>query len=82
MSPVDRVHPGRSGPALFLNPADDVTFVGEVERAMGNGVVDAVDLERRLRRSYPKAVVRPRGLSNESFVVWYVYRDGHWVAPG
>jgi hypothetical protein len=69
-------------PALFLNPADDLSFVGEVERWMDEGVAEAAELERRLRDSYPRAVVRPRDLSNEPFVVWYVYRDGHWVASG
>jgi len=44
--------------------------------------VEAAELELRLRRSYPDAVVRPRDLSNEPYVVWYVYRDGHWVASG
>jgi hypothetical protein len=27
-------------------------------------------------------VVRPRELSAESEVVWYVYRDGRWTRPG
>ena len=69
------------GPALFLNPADDLAFVGEVEGLMEAGVAEASELERRLRQSFPDAVVRPRDLSNEPFVVWYVYREGHWV-PG
>ncbi len=79
------VEPLRSrgkGPALFLNPADDLAFVGEVERLVDGGAAEASELERRLRNSYPDAVVRPRDLSNEPFVVWYVYRDGHWVASG
>jgi hypothetical protein len=79
LCPVDRVQPGASGPALFLNPTDDAEFAAEVERARGEGIVDAADLERRLRKSYPSVLVRPRGLANEPFVVWYVYRDGHWV---
>lgn len=80
-----KVEPLRSrgkGPALFLNPSDDLAFVGEVERLVDGGATDASELERRLRKSYPGAVVRPRDLSNEPFVVWYVYRDGHWVASG
>jgi hypothetical protein len=79
LRPVDRVRPGASGPALFLNPTDDAEFVAEVDRAMGEGIADAADLQRRLRATYPHALVRPRGLANEPFVVWYVYRDGHWV---
>ena len=70
------------GPALFLNPADDPDFVAEVERLMEEAFDEAADLELRLRRSYPHAVVRPRDLSNEPSVVWYVYRDGHWIASG
>jgi hypothetical protein len=77
---VDRVQPGGNGPALFLNPADDNEFVRDVEQVMEEGVAEAAELERVLRRSYPRAVVRPRDLSNEPYVVWYVYRDGHWVA--
>jgi hypothetical protein len=77
--PVDRVQPGGSGPALFVNPIDDAAFVAEVERSMADGIADATDLQERLRQTYPDALVRPRGLSNEPFVVWYVYRDGHWV---
>lgn len=73
------MRPGANGPALFLNPTDDAEFANEVERAMGEGPVDAADLEQRLRPAYPSALVRPRGLANETFVVWYVYRDGHWV---
>ena len=81
LSRVDRLQPGGEGPALFLNPADDLAFAGEVERLMADAIGDAGELERRLRAAYPRAVVRPRDLSNEPFVVWYVYREGHWV-PG
>lgn len=79
LRPVDRMRPGASGPALFLNPTDDAEFAAEVERAMREGIVEAADLQKRLRAAYPRALVRPRGLANEPFVVWYVYRDGHWV---
>jgi hypothetical protein len=77
---VEPLRPRGTGPALFLNPADDLAFVGEVDRLMDDGVAEAAELERRLRDSFPSAVVRPRDLSNEPFVVWYVYRDGRWVA--
>jgi hypothetical protein len=79
---VEPLRPRGKGPALFLNPADDLAFAAEVERLMEEGVAEADELERRLRASHPDAVVRPRDLSNEPFVVWYVYRDGHWVASG
>lgn len=80
MRTVDHVLSGGNGPALFLNPADDADFVAEVERAMVDGIDAAAALQLRLRKSYPGAVVRPRGLAGEPFVVWYVYRDGHWVS--
>jgi hypothetical protein len=79
---VEPLRPRGKGPALFLNPADDLAFAAEVERLMEEGVAEADELERRLRASHPDAVVRPRDLSHEPFVVWYVYRDGHWVASG
>lgn len=80
MRMVETLRPRGTGPALFLNPADDLGFVNEVDRLMDDGLAEATELERRLRDSYPQAVVRPRDISNEPFLVWYVYRDGHWVA--
>jgi hypothetical protein len=65
---------------LFLNPAGDAEFARAVELAMTGGAADAPALQRTLRETFPRAIVRPRGLSNEPYAVWYVYRDGHWVA--
>lgn len=42
------------------------------------GIDDPAILQVRLRERYPDAVVRPRELSSEPVVIWYVYRDGHW----
>jgi hypothetical protein len=47
------------------------------ERPAGSPIPS--DLEATLRTTYPLAVVRRRELASESFEVWYVYRDGHWV---
>jgi hypothetical protein len=47
---------------------------------MGSAPSQPEELEAMLRDSYPRAVVRPRALSGETLVVWYVYRDGHWVS--
>ncbi len=65
-------------PVLITNPRSDVAFVDAAN--------DAVDGSRRpemladaLRPEYPSVTVRPRDLSDETIVVWYVYRDGHWV---
>ena len=64
---------------MFLNPAQDADFARAVEQAMSDGAAEAADLQRALRATFPRAIVRPRGLSNEPYAVWYVYRDGHWV---
>src|SRR5690349_17569513 len=38
------------------------------------------ELQQRLRATYPRAVVRARGLHGDQTEVWYVYRDGSWTA--
>jgi hypothetical protein len=69
-------------PVLIVNPRDDSSFGARAEGLVEQGVAGAADLQARLRDSYPRATVRPRELSSEQTVVWYVYRDGHWVPPG
>ncbi len=66
-------------PALIINPAGDHAFGAMAESVLEEGQ-SAEEYQVILRRQYPKAVVRPRQLSGERRVVWYVYRDGHWVA--
>jgi hypothetical protein len=66
-------------PTLVTNPADDAAFRDEAEAALQEGQSTA-DLQDILRGSYPRVVVRARELAGERPVVWYVYRDGHWVA--
>jgi hypothetical protein len=66
-------------PTLVTNPADDVPFHDAAEAALQEGQ-SVTDLETILRRAYPQAVVRARDLAGERPLVWYVYRDGHWVA--
>ena len=66
-------------PTLVTNPADDAAFRDEAEAALQEGQSTA-DLQDILRGSYPRAVVRARELAGERQVVWYVYRDGHWIA--
>jgi hypothetical protein len=65
-------------PTLVTNPADDVAFREDAEAALVEGQ-SAAGLQSILRRSYPRAVVRARDLAGERPVVWYLYRDGHWV---
>ena len=66
-------------PVLILNPRDDHEFVDRARSASATGVGDPAALEDALRGWYPAIVVRPRELSSEPVVVWYVYRDGHWI---
>ena len=64
---------------LVTNPAADRAFNTMAEAVLEEGQ-SAEEFQALLRRRYPMAVVRPRELSGERRVVWYVYRDGHWVA--
>ncbi len=66
-------------PTLVINPSDDVAFRDDVEAALEEGQ-SVVDLQEILRPTYPRTVVRPRDLAGERPVVWYVYREGHWIA--
>ena len=76
MSPIG------SAPALHLNPSDDEAFASDVARVLATRPRNAADFQARLRARYPEALVRPRDLAHEPFVLWYVYRDGRWVPPG
>jgi hypothetical protein len=64
---------------LVLNPRDDTAFVALAEALAMDGVGTPAELEARLRPHYPNVLVRARELADETFTVWYVYRDGHWV---
>lgn len=74
------VTPYDDGLVLVVNPADDRLFVQWAQRMVGEIVVDPAELQTLLRERYPAAVVRRRELADERAEVWYVYRDGHWVA--
>lgn len=65
-------------PVLILNPRVDDAFVRRA-RAAAIDAVDPASLAERLRAWYPDIVVRPRELSSEPTVMWYVYRDGRWT---
>ncbi|MEA2633124.1 MAG: hypothetical protein QOE66_3343 [Chloroflexota bacterium] len=66
-------------PSLVTNPADDVAFRDAADAALEEGQ-SVAELQEILRHRYPRAVVRARDLAGERSVVWYVYRDGKWVA--
>jgi len=65
---------------LIVNPRDDAGFASFVRAVQEEGFYTPEEFERRLRERYPDAVVRLRDLHAETFTIWYVYRDGHWVS--
>ena len=66
-------------PILVTNPADDDVFRVFARTIVDHGAETTDDLETRLRVVYPDAAVHARELANEPFLLWYVYRDGHWI---
>jgi hypothetical protein len=66
-------------PTLVTNPAGDSAFRDDAAAALAEGR-SVAELQESLRRAYPRAVVHARDLAGERQVVWYVYREGHWVA--
>jgi PAS domain-containing protein len=76
--PISRV---ASLPQLITIPSSDRTFLKHVRRLQEERPSTAPsDLEVRLRRLFPRVVVRERSLSGEA-PAWYVYRDGGWRSP-
>lgn len=67
-------------PHLSTIPSADEAFRTFVQRTYERSHPASTDaLEQRLRRTYPRALVRERGLAGE-VPSWYVYRDGAWRA--
>jgi hypothetical protein len=66
-------------PTLVVNPANDRVFAEFAQILVDHGVPSIGDFERRLQAVYPRAAVHPRDLTAELIVIWYVYREGHWV---
>jgi hypothetical protein len=67
----------RQRPTLVTNPTDDRVFAAAATAALGDAHTTA-ELQALLRRDYPRVVVRSRDLIGDP-LVWYVYREGHWV---
>ena len=61
-------------PALITIPTSDAAFREHVHTV--SPVATPVELEARLRRVFPRVVVRERTISGAPG--WYVYRDGAW----
>lgn len=66
-------------PYLVVNPIDDGEFVAAAERLIAEGIISIAEFVRRLRLTYPDVAVHPREIYAEPVLIWYVYRDGHWV---
>lgn len=63
-------------PRCICIPSDDVGFAEHVSRVFVTRLYETpAQLQDRLRRVYPTAVVRKRELSGEMWPTWYVYRD-------
>ena len=69
-------------PVLMLNPRNDEAFGDLVVELVTGGIETTIALQAALRERHPEAVVHLREISSERVVVWYVYRDGRWIAPG
>jgi hypothetical protein len=65
-------------PQTITIPSADTAFRVHVDRIRADAATPA-ELERRLRRIFPRVIVRARTLSGEP-PAWYVYRDGGWLA--
>lgn len=71
--------PGRT-PTITTIPSSDEAFRKLVLQTVGS-VLEPDRLEARLRKLFPRVVVRERDISGEP-PGWYVYRDGAWRPPG
>jgi len=77
--PSRKPGPTRSpSPPVVTIPSADSAFREHVETVLSRGHARRpAELETRLRRMFPRVVVRERVLSGEA-PSWYVYRDGGW----
>ena len=78
---VDALLVGEKVLAPKAKASDVVTFEDFAMANLDAGISIAA-FQDALRTRYPRATVRRRELAAELHLVWYVYRDGHWVANG
>jgi hypothetical protein len=69
---------GSTKPTLIINPIRDREFA-RFANAQLDAAASTDDLQTLLRTRYPNAAVHARELAGERILVWYVYRDGHWI---
>jgi PAS domain-containing protein len=61
-------------------PSTDLAFRSQIDRILARAPLDTPEeVQERLRRLFPRTVVRRREISGES--AWYIYRDGGWRPP-
>jgi hypothetical protein len=72
---------GSTKPTLIINPIRDREFA-RFANAQLDAAASTDELQTLLRARYPKAAVHARELAGERILVWYVYRDGHWIRSG
>jgi hypothetical protein len=72
--------PSSVSPRLIAIPSSDRAFTDHVQRIAAEGLTGPESFEHRLRRLFPRVVVRQRSLTGEP--AWYVYRDGGWRPTG
>jgi hypothetical protein len=63
----------------MINPRSDGALRA-LAKSLLDGAQSPADLESGLREAYPRVMVRERALSHEAVTVWYVYREGSWIA--
>ena len=62
---------------IVVNPARDIDFREYVE-TQADRAADESELQRRVRRRYPDAIVVPHVLAGRRTGVWEVYRGPDW----
>lgn len=69
-----------TGIRIITIPTNDLAFFRIADHVFRSaGAANPSMLEARLRRTFPRVVVRAREISGDA--AWYVYRDGAWISP-
>lgn len=75
-----RISPALTDVQIITIPGTDAAFSKIAGRVFQSAAATTPSaLEERLRRTFPRVVVRARDLAGDA--AWYVYRDGRWSSP-
>jgi hypothetical protein len=66
-------------PVLVINPIDDREFAAATQQLLDEGILELEEFRDRLRVAYPGAAAHLREIADEPILIWYVYREGHWI---